>query len=153
MGVMVYLFPPLFGEGYSALTSLLNNDIDSLMENSFFYSYTDNNWLFLLVLLAIVFLKAFATSITCASGGVGGTFAPSLFIGGFVGFFVATGIGQLPATSIYSYVGGMLTGGAKFVVMGLLILFSLSVLSVMLRQIYKERVKKRAEAGNGSAKQ
>lgn len=47
----------------------------------------------------------------------------------------------------------MLTGGAKFVVMGLLILFSLSVLSVMLRQIYKERVKKRAEAGNGSAKQ
>lgn len=89
LGVMVYLFPPLFGEGYPALTSLLNNDIDSLMENSFFYSYTDNNGLLLLVLLAIVFLKAFATSITCASGGVGGTFAPSLFIGGFVGFFVA----------------------------------------------------------------
>ena len=47
----------------------------------------------------------------------------------------------------------VVAGGAKFVVMGLLILFSLSVLSVMLRQIYKERVKKRAEAGNGSAKQ
>ena len=51
------------------------------------------------------------------------------------------------------YILMALTGGAKFVVMGLLILFSLSVLSVMLRQIYKERVKKRAEAGNGSAKQ
>lgn len=81
------------------------------------------------------------------------SYAAGLTSMSFIGFFVATGIGQLPATIIYSYVGGMLTGGAKFVVMGLLILFSLSVLSVMLRQIYKERVKKRAEAGNGSAKQ
>ena len=81
------------------------------------------------------------------------SYAAGLTSMSFVGFFVATGIGQLPATIIYSYVGGMPTGGAKFVVMGLLILFSLSVLSVMLRQIYKERVKKRAEAGNGSAKQ
>ncbi len=89
LGVLVYLFPPLFGEGYSALTDLLNNNPDSMLRNSFFYSYTDNKWLFLLILLAIIILKAFATSITCVSGGVGGTFAPSLFIGGFCGFFVA----------------------------------------------------------------
>ncbi len=89
LGILVYLFPPLFGEGYQALTDLLNNNTDAMFRNSFFFSYIDNKWLLLVVLLAIIFLKAFATAITCSSGGVGGTFAPSLFIGGFCGFFVA----------------------------------------------------------------
>ena len=57
----------------------------------------------------------------------------------FVSFFVATGIGQLPATIVYSYVGGMLTGGAKLLVTALLILFSLSALIFMLRKIYMDR--------------
>ena len=51
-------------------------------------------------------------------------------------FFIATGIGQLPATIVYSYVGEMLTGGAKLLVTGLLILFALSVLVMLFRQIY-----------------
>ena len=87
--MLVYIFPPLFGEGYSALTSLLNNDVDAMFENSFFHPYVDNELTFLMVLVAIVFFKAIATAVTCSSGGVGGTFAPSLFLGGFVGFFVA----------------------------------------------------------------
>ena len=57
----------------------------------------------------------------------------------FVSFFVATGVGQLPATIVYSYVGGMLTGGAKLLVTALLILFSLSALIFMLRKIYMDR--------------
>lgn len=89
LGLLVYIFPPLFGEGYSALTSLLNNDVDAMFENSFFHPYVDNELTFLMVLVAIVFFKAIATAVTCSSGGVGGTFAPSLFLGGFVGFFVA----------------------------------------------------------------
>ncbi|MDR0789774.1 MAG: chloride channel protein [Bacteroidales bacterium] len=89
LGVLVFLFPPLFGEGYSALNNLLANDTEALLQNSFFFDYRNNTWLFLGVLLAIIFLKAFATSVTLSAGGVGGTFAPSLFIGGFVGFFVA----------------------------------------------------------------
>lgn len=56
-------------------------------------------------------------------------------------FFIATGIGQTPATIIYSYVGGMLTGGAKLFVTGLLILFALSVFIVLLRQIFTSRQK------------
>lgn len=60
----------------------------------------------------------------------------------FWAFFVATGIGQLPATIIYSYVGGMLSGGAQLFVMALLILFALSVLIVLLRQIYTSRRQK-----------
>lgn len=89
LGVLVYIFPPLFGEGYPALTNLLNNNVASMFANSFFHPYVDNQLTFLLVLIAIVFFKAIATAVTCSSGGVGGTFAPSLFIGGFVGFFVA----------------------------------------------------------------
>mgnify|MGYP000873541916 CR=1 FL=1 len=57
-------------------------------------------------------------------------------------FFIATGIGQLPATIIYSYVGGMLTGGAKLFVAALMILFALSVLVILLRQIYFSKKKK-----------
>ena len=57
-------------------------------------------------------------------------------------FFIATGIGQLPATIVYSYVGGMLTGGAKFLMIGLLCLFSLAILVGIIRQIYTDRQKK-----------
>lgn len=90
LGVMVYVFPPLFGEGYQALTHLLNNDSSSLLHNSLFYSLKDNIYLLIFITLAIIIIKAIATNVTCASGGVGGVFAPSLFIGGFCGFFVAT---------------------------------------------------------------
>nr|AGS53097.1 alkaline phosphatase like protein [uncultured bacterium contig00036] len=58
----------------------------------------------------------------------------------FRAFFIATGIGQLPATIVYSYVGGMLTGGAKLFVTGLLIIFALFILIFMLRLIFKDRL-------------
>lgn len=63
---------------------------------------------------------------------------------GFWGFMLMTGIGQLPATIVYSYVGGMLTGGAQKVVTALLILFALSALIVLFRQIWKDRQKKKS---------
>jgi uncharacterized membrane protein YdjX (TVP38/TMEM64 family) len=64
----------------------------------------------------------------------------------FGSFFLATGIGQLPATIVYSYVGGMLTGGAKMVVTGLLIMFALAGLIVLFKQLYLEKQKKKEEA-------
>lgn len=70
------------------------------------------------------------------------SYAAGLTSMSFGSFFVATGIGQLPATIVYSYVGGMLTGGAKLFVTALFILFGLSALIVLLRQIYVERQKK-----------
>lgn len=57
----------------------------------------------------------------------------------FVPFFIATGIGQLPATIVYSYVGGMLTGSAKTLMTGLLILFALSIFIYMIKTIYNEK--------------
>ena len=60
---------------------------------------------------------------------------------GFGAFFVATGIGQLPATLVYSYVGGMLTGNVRTVVTALLLLFALSVFMVLVKKIYNEKQK------------
>ena len=60
---------------------------------------------------------------------------------GFVGFFLATGLGQLPATLVYSYVGGMMVGSAKLFVTGLLILFSLAALVALFRKVYQDRHK------------
>lgn len=110
LGGMVFIFPPLFGEGYVGLNRLLNNDMQSLLQDSFFYDWIGNPYLVIVITLAIVLIKCFATNITCASGGVGGVFAPSLFIGGFVGFFVARtlniiGLGVNVAESNFVLVG------------------------------------------------
>lgn len=60
----------------------------------------------------------------------------------FIPFFVATGIGQLPATIVYSYVGGMFTGGAKLMMIGIMTLFAISVFVHLLKQIYNEKKSK-----------
>lgn len=72
------------------------------------------------------------------------SYAAGLTSMSFWGFMLATGIGQLPATIVYSYVGGMLTGGAKMLVTALLILFALAGVIVLARQLYTEHVKKEA---------
>ena len=66
----------------------------------------------------------------------------------FLPFFIATGIGQTPATLVYSYVGGMLTGGARIMMTGLLCLFALSILVTIVRQIYTDRQARKAEKSN-----
>lgn len=73
------------------------------------------------------------------------SYAAGLTSMSFGSFFLATGIGQLPATIVYSYVGGMLTGGAKMLVSALFILFALAALIVLLKQVYSERQKKKAK--------
>ena len=71
------------------------------------------------------------------------SYAAGLTSMSFLSFFIATGIGQLPATIVYSIVGGMLTGGARIMVTGLLILFGLSFLILLIRQVYVEKQKKK----------
>lgn len=71
------------------------------------------------------------------------SYAAGLTSMSFMSFFVATGVGQLPATIVYSYVGGMLTGGAKLMVTALLIIFALSALIFMGRKIYMDRQDKK----------
>ncbi len=73
------------------------------------------------------------------------SYAAGLTSMSFASFFIATGIGQLPATIVYSYVGGMLTGGAQLFVTALMILFALSALIVMMRKIYMEKQARKQE--------
>ena len=64
----------------------------------------------------------------------------------FWGFFIATGVGQLPACIVYSYVGGMLTGGAKKMFIGLMCLFALAIVVILIKQVYNASQKKKEEA-------
>lgn len=95
LGVMIFLFPPLFGEGYAFLTELLNGSDRMLFEHSIFSSLSENNWMVLAYLLVLILMKAVATATTIGCGGVGGTFGPSLIVGGMSGYFVCMLSNQL----------------------------------------------------------
>jgi CIC family chloride channel protein len=89
LGVLIFLFPSLYGEGYSAFGELMNGRPDVLFDNSLFYKYRAVPWVIIAYLVAALFLKVVATATTNAAGGVGGTFAPSLFVGAFTGASIA----------------------------------------------------------------
>ena len=90
LSILIFLFPPLYGEGYDTITLLLNGtsdqDWDAVMNNSLFYGH--NNWLIVFLIL-ILLTKVFASSATNGGGGCGGVFAPSLFLGCIAGFVFA----------------------------------------------------------------
>ncbi len=89
LGLLVMLFPPLYGEGYWMLTELLDGDPTSLFTGTLYSSLSGNVWVTLALLLVLILLKGVATATTIGSGGVGGTFGPSLIIGGLSGYFIA----------------------------------------------------------------
>lgn len=86
---LIFLFPPLYGEGYSSINNLLEGNVSSIVDGSFFYVDRDSVWFISLYIAMIVLMKVFATSATNGAGGVGGTFAPSLFVGAMAGFVFA----------------------------------------------------------------
>jgi CIC family chloride channel protein len=90
LGVLIFIFPPLYGEGYGALTALLNGKSESIFQNSVFpASLKDSAWFIFAYLLLLLVFKVVAMSATNSGGGVGGTFGPTLFLGGICGFFIA----------------------------------------------------------------
>lgn len=89
LSLLIFLFPALYGEGYDAINSLLNGDVKPLFDNSIFYNKHNNVWWAVALLGCLCFTKVFATSATNGGGGVGGTFAPSLYVGCMAGFFFA----------------------------------------------------------------
>ena len=116
LGLLIFLFPPLFGEGYESLTHLLNNNTQSAIGPSIFESLFDIGWFTPLFFTAVIFFKVWAMSFTNAGGGVGGTFGPTLFIGGVAGFVIArtinlTGIFVVPEAN-FALVGmaGLMAG-------------------------------------------
>lgn len=89
LALLVFLFPPLYGEGYSSIVDLLSGHTSSIVNSSIFYKDREQVWWILGFIAALVLLKSFATSATNGGGGVGGTFAPSLYVGCMAGFFFA----------------------------------------------------------------
>jgi len=116
LGVLIFFFPSLYGEGYEAVNACLQGDYSPLFNNSLFFGMQDEIiWVFVLFLL-ILFFKAIATSVTFGAGGVGGIFAPTLFMGAFTGLFFTTflkylGIGHLNASNFALVgMGGLIAG-------------------------------------------
>lgn len=89
LSLLIFLFPPLYGEGYGPINSLLNGQYTQIFDGSIFYGYRENVWMVMVFILLIILTKVFATSATNGGGGVGGTFAPSLYVGCMTGFLFA----------------------------------------------------------------
>ena len=87
MGSLIFLFPPLYGEGYTTISDLLNGRESNLLTNSLFAAFGDSDFNLIVFAALVLCFKTFATAATTGAGGVGGTFAPSLFLGGVAGYF------------------------------------------------------------------
>ncbi|MFN8135540.1 MAG: chloride channel protein [Bacteroidales bacterium] len=169
VSVLIFFFPSLFGEGYIELTAILNGNGDSLFQNSLFNSVSSNHALFLLFLLLVLFFKVIAMTSTNAGGGVGGIFAPSLFMGGVAGFFLSrfvnffeasrlpeknfalagmagimAGVMHAPLTAIFLIVE--ITGGYSFFI-PLIITATVSYLTIMNFEPHSLYTKRLAQQG------
>ncbi|NVK27046.1 MAG: chloride channel protein [Flavobacteriia bacterium] len=116
LGLLIFLIPPLYGEGYGTINHLLEGNLDNVLSRSFLWS-GDESFPVLLGLLAGLFLfKVIAASLTMNAGGVGGIFAPTLFMGAAVGLFFAkvinyTGLAKLPESNfVLVAMAGLMAG-------------------------------------------
>jgi len=89
LGGLVYLFPPLYGEGYDSIMLLLQGNTETVMGNSFFGEHSDSFIMISLFMAGMILLKVVASSSTNGAGGIGGIFAPTLFLGGITGYLVS----------------------------------------------------------------
>ncbi|MBS7562897.1 chloride channel protein [Mucilaginibacter sp. Bleaf8] len=94
LGIIILLFPPLLGEGYHYLQEALNGNMEALKEESLYADWLSQPVLMLLFIAALVLIKVVAAGITLGSGGNGGTFAPTMFTGAFLGLLLAYGVNQ-----------------------------------------------------------
>ena len=96
LGILTFFIPPLYGEGYDVINNLLEeNYLDALGTNNLFNEYLNNIWVVIALLLGLALLKVVATSLTLGAGGVGGIFAPVLFMGSTMGHCIALIINNL----------------------------------------------------------
>ncbi len=169
LSVLIFLFPPLFGEGYDTIANLLNGNAELALQDSPFAELAPIDWLLPAYLLMIILLKIVASVATNGGGGVGGIFAPSLFVGAVTGFLVArllnmagmnvpeanfalagmaglmAGVMHAPLTGIFLI--AELTGGYHLF-MPLMIVSVLSYLTIMLfepHSLYAMRLAKKGE--------
>ncbi len=115
LGLLIFIFPALYGEGYETINSALHGDYSYLFNNSIFYGIQDNFLTITFLFLAMMMLKIVATSLTFGAGGIGGIFAPTLFTGANTGLFVAflsnkLGYSISPSNSALVGMAGLIAG-------------------------------------------
>ncbi|MEM1407810.1 MAG: chloride channel protein, partial [Bacteroidota bacterium] len=116
LGLIIFVFPPIFGEGYNTIKLLLAGEGTDILNTSLFFGEVDNIGMVLVFILGVLLVKPVASALTIGSGGSGGIFAPSLFLGGITGFLFASssnvlGWGSM-STSNFTLVGmcGVMSG-------------------------------------------
>jgi len=116
LALLIFIFPTLFGEGYESIKTLSESDPGKILDNTLFADFRNNQWVLLLFVGCTMMVKVFASGLTIGSGGNGGNFAPSLFLGSYLGYFFSKfisliGLAKLPITN-FTMVGmaGILSG-------------------------------------------
>ena len=132
LGALIFLFPALYGEGYESINECLAGDLNYLFDNSLFYSLREELWAAMLLIVAVILLKIVATSLTFGAGGVGGIFAPTLFMG------VNTGM-------LFSLIPGILK--AYFMVNEMVVTLMLNYVVAVLVKFLAEGVFKDPSSG------
>ncbi|MEQ9101519.1 MAG: chloride channel protein [Imperialibacter sp.] len=101
LALIILILPPIYGEGYETIKSLLNGNEDEVLQRSLFYGLRENGLIIIFFMFAVMLLKPIASATTIGAGGSGGIFAPSLFLGGVTGYFYARTITQVfPFTNL-----------------------------------------------------
>ncbi|MEI8086249.1 MAG: chloride channel protein [Paludibacter sp.] len=168
LSLLIFIFPPLYGEGYDTIEALLNGHSTNVLDRSLFLGLGNSPWVLVTYLVIIIIFKILASTATTSSGGVGGIFAPTLFIGcitGFVfaklliyfGFFVPeanfalagmsglmSGVMHAPLTGIFLI--AELTGGYNLF-MTLMIVSTVSYLTIILFELHSLYAMRLAQKG------
>ena len=95
LGILIFVMPSLYGEGYESINATLRGDFSFLTDHTIFYQYKNTFWVVALLFVALFLLKVVATTLTFSIGGVGGIFAPTLFMGATFGLFCAVVLNHL----------------------------------------------------------
>lgn len=170
LALLIFVIPTLFGQGYESIKILSGNEPHRLLEDTIFSEFKDSHWALIVFIGLSAFLKVFAVGFTLNSGGNGGNFAPSLFVGSYLGFLFSylinlTGIFKIPIES-FTLVGmagvfsalfhapltaifliGEITGGYSLMV-PLLVVSSISFAVSKRYELYSMDLKKLAKKGD-----
>lgn len=132
VGALIYIFPPLYGEGYSTVNLLIQGEENLMLNNIHFIPNLDEFWIVMLVLFAIIVFKTLATVLTLKSGGVGGIFAPALFLGAGTGYTFSKLVNAVTGTYLSSSnftlvaMGGLMAGVLQAPLTGIFLIAELT---------------------------
>lgn len=101
LSILIFVFPPLYGEGYHIVDDLLNGQYGQLLENSFLEPFATSFWTVVIFMLLVLLLKVFASVATNSGGGCGGLFAPTIFVGAITGFLFSFLVNYIPFVKMY----------------------------------------------------